>query len=420
MNETNRNMIIAIALSVVVIFGWQYFVAGPQLERTQRQAQIAAEQAAAANPGLATSPTTTTTAAAPDGAGTTSGGTAAGGFADRATALAASQRIEIETAALKGSINLTGGRLDDLQLKKYTETLADGSPIITPLTPSGAPGGYDIEQGWAAPSGSSVAVPDAQTVWTVDGATNLTDTSPVTLRWDNGGGVVFTRTFAVDANYLFTVTQGVENQSGSEVALFPYARIVREGTPHVANFFVQHEGPLGVLGSNNLISKKYSDLQNDKQIRLDNTQGWLGFTDKYWATAVIAEPTEEVNAQFTYLKPGNLDEYQTSFVRSNAVTVAPGASATDTSYVFAGAKEEAVIASYEASLKIDRLELLIDWGWFHFITKPMFYLIRFLNGLLGNFGLAMLAVTVIVKALFFPLANRSFASMAAMRRVQPE
>jgi len=419
MNETNRNMIIAIALSVVVIFGWQFFVAGPQLERTQRQAQIAAEQAAAANPGLATSTTTSTTAAAPDGAGTAPAGTATS-FADRATALAASQRILIDTPALKGSINLTGGRLDDLQLKKYTETLAEDSPIITLLTPAGAPGGYYVEQGWAAPSGSSVAVPGAQTVWTVDGNADLTETSPVTLRWDNGGGLTFTRTFTVDANYLFTVTQGIENNSGGDVALFPYSRVVREGTPHVANFFVQHEGPLGVLGSNNLISKKYSDLQNDKQIRLDNTQGWLGFTDKYWATAVIAEPDEQVNAQFTYLKPGNLDEYQTSFVRANAIAVASGASATDTSYVFAGAKEEAVIASYEASLKIDRLELLIDWGWFHFLTKPMFYLIRFLYGLIGNFGLAMLAVTVIVKAVFFPLANRSFASMAAMRRVQPE
>ncbi len=418
MNETNRNMLLAIALSVAVIFGWQFFVAGPQLERTQRQAQIAAEQAAAANPGLATGTIASNTAAPADGAAL---GTApAGSFADRASALAASARIPVETPALKGSINLTGGRLDDLQLKKYTETLAEDSPIITLLSPAGAPGGYYVEQGWAAPAGSTVAVPDARSVWTVAGNDRLTETAPVTLRWDNGGGLVFTRTFAVDANYLFTVTQGIENQSGSDVALFPYSRIAREGTPHVANFFVQHEGPLGVLGSNNLISKKYSDLQGDKQIRLDSTTGWLGFTDKYWATAVIAEPDEQINAQFTYLKPGNLDEYQTSFVRSNAVTVAAGASAEDTSYVFAGAKEEAVIAEYESTLKLDRLELLIDWGWFHFLTKPMFYLIRFLNGLLGNFGLAMLAVTVIVKAVFFPLANRSYASMAAMRRVQPE
>ncbi len=421
MNETNRNMIIAVVLSVVVIFGWQFFIAGPQMERAQRQAQIAAEQAAAANPGLATT-TTTTTPAAPGTATTPTEAAPAGvptSFADRASAIAATSRVSIDTPALIGSINLRGGRLDDLQLKKYTETIAKDSPIITLLTPSGAPNAYYVEQGWAAANGTT-AVPDATTVWTLDGTGTLTPTTPVVLRWDNGAGLVFRRTFVVDANYLFTVTQSIENQSGSEVALFPYSRIVREGTPHVSNFFVQHEGPLGVLGSNNLVSKKYTDMQNDKQIRLDNTKGWLGFGDKYWATAVIADPAETINAQFTYLKSNNRDEYQTSFVESNAVVVANGATGEDHSYIFAGAKEEAVIASYESALKVDRLELLIDWGWLHFITKPMFYLLRFLYGILGNFGLAMLAVTVIVKALFFPLASRSYASMAAMRRVQPE
>ncbi len=421
MTETNRNMIIAIVLSVVVIFGWQFFVAGPQLERAQRQAQIAAEQAAAANPGIATSTgTATTTTTTATGTGTAPATVVPGSFADRTAALAASSRVAIDTASVRGSINLTGGRLDDLQLKKYTETIAADSPIITLLTPSGAPNAYYIEQGWAAASGSAVALPSASTVWSAEEGATLSEATPVTLTWDNGAGLIFRRTFAVDANYLFTVTQSVENQSAGDVALFPYSRAVREGTPHVSNFFVQHEGPLGVLGSNNLVSKKYSDMQNDKQIRLDNTTGWLGFGDKYWATAVMAEPGEAVNAQFTYLRNNNVDEYQTSFVGTNAVTVAAGATGEDKSYVFAGAKEEAVIASYETNLKIDRLELLIDWGWFHFLTKPMFYLLRFLNGVLGNFGLAMLAVTVIVKLVFFPLANRSYASMAAMRRVGPE
>jgi YidC/Oxa1 family membrane protein insertase len=418
MNETNRNMILAIVLSMVVIFGWQFFVANPQRERAQRQAEIAAQQAAATNPGLATSSEGAPAVAA--GSGTAPTSSAATGFADRAAAIAATSRVAIDTPALIGSINLTGGRLDDLQLKKYTETLAEDSPIITLLTPSGAPSAYYVEQGWAAPSGSSVAVPGPTTVWSAEPDARLTDTTPVTLSWDNGNGVVFKRTFALDANYLFTVTQSIENSSGADVALFPYSRIAREGTPHVANFFVQHEGPVGVLGSNNLVSKKYSDMQNDKQIRLDNTSGWLGFTDKYWATAVIAEPTETINAQFTYLRVNNRDEYQTSFVDTNPLAVANGATAQNVSYVFAGAKEEAVIGKYESELKLDRLELLIDWGWFHFLTKPMFYLIRFLYDLLGNFGLAMLAVTVIVKAVFFPLASRSYASMAAMRRVQPE
>jgi YidC/Oxa1 family membrane protein insertase len=420
MNETNRNMILAIVLSVVVIFGWQFFVAGPQLERAQRQAQIAAEQAAAANPGIAT---TTVTPSAPV-SGTTPVEAAdpavfPTSFPDRNSAIAATSRISIDTPTLVGSINLRGARLDDLQLKKYTETIAENSPIITLLTPSGAPNAYYVEQGWAAANGTT-PVPGAASVWTAEGNAALTPTTPVVLRWDNGAGLIFRRTFAVDANYLFTVTQSIENQSGGDVALFPYARVVREGTPAVSNFFVQHEGPLGVLGSNNWVARKYADIQNEKQVRLDNTTGWLGFGDKYWATAVIADPAQQINAQFTYLRSNNRDEYQTSFVESNAIVVANGATVEDHSYVFAGAKEEAVIASYESTLKIDRLELLIDWGWLHFITKPMFYLLRFLNGIFGNFGIAMLAVTVLVKLAFFPLANRSFASMAAMRRVQPE
>jgi YidC/Oxa1 family membrane protein insertase len=421
MNETNRNMIIAIVLSVVVLFGWQFFIAGPQLQRQQQQAEIAAQQAAAANPGLATTssaaPGSTTTPATNTGATTSNG---AGSFTDRAAAIAASQRVTIDTPTVKGSINLTGGRLDDLELKKYTETVDPTSPIITLLTPSGAPNAYYVEQGWAPASGSSTKVPDAQTVWSADAGAKLTPATPVMLSWDNGAGLVFHRSFAIDANYLFTVTQSVDNKSGADVQLFPYSRVVREGTPKVQNFFVQHEGPVGVLGSNNQISKKYTDMQGDKQIRLDNTTGWLGFTDKYWATAVIANPGTQINAQFTYLKPNNLDEYQTSFVGSTPVTVTNGATAEDKSYVFAGAKEEAVIASYESQYHIDRLELLIDWGWFFFLTKPMFYLLRFLYGFLGNFGLAMLTMTVIVKLIFFPLANRSYASMAAMRRVQPE
>jgi YidC/Oxa1 family membrane protein insertase len=426
MNESNRNMIIAIVLSVVVLFGWQFFVAGPQMQKAQQQAELAAQQASAANPGLATSTTTPngTTAATP--AATATSATGGKIYTDRAQAIAATQRIAIDTPALKGSINLSGGRLDDLELKKYTETVDPNSPIITLLSPSGVeteqglPYAYYVEQGWAPASGSSVKVPDGSSVWTADGTGTLTQSTPVTLSWDNGAGLVFHRSFAVDANYLFTVTQSVENKSGADVQLFPYARVIREGTPHVQNFFVQHEGPVGVLGSNNQISKKYTDLQGDKQIRLDNTSGWLGFTDKYWATAVIAEPGTQINAQFTYLKPNNIDEYQTSFVDSTPVTVANGATAENKSYVFAGAKEEAVIASYESQYHFDRLELLIDWGWFFFITKPMFYLLRFLYGFLGNFGLAMLLLTVIVKGLFFPLANRSYASMAAMRRVQPE
>jgi YidC/Oxa1 family membrane protein insertase len=231
---------------------------------------------------------------------------------------------------------------------------------------------------------------------------------------------VFRRTFAVDQFYLFTITQSVENKGTGDVALFPYARIARHGTPHVQNFFIQHEGPHGVLGSNNLISKKYSDLQHDQKLQFDNTTGWLGFSDKYWATAVLPKPSAGINALFSWKNTGRYDDYQTSFVETTPVVVAAGATATHESYLFAGAKEEKVISAYQSQYGFDRLEKLIDWGWFDFLTKPMYYLLTFLYGLLGNFGLAVLGVTVIVKAIFFPLANRSYASMAAMRRVQPE
>jgi YidC/Oxa1 family membrane protein insertase len=411
----NRNVIIAIVLSMVVLFGWQFFVAGPQLERAQQQAQIAAEQAqseaALATP-AATVSADGTAAPAADGSAV---------YADRAAAIAATQRVTIDTTDLHGSINLTGARLDDLELKQYRETVDPDSPIITLLTPAGAPGAYFAEQGWVPAAGASIAVPNGQTVWTPEGdATTLTEATPVTLRWDNGAGLVFRRTFAVDEHYLFTVTQTVENTGAGDVALFPYARVARHGTPQVANFFIQHEGPHGVLGSNNMISKKYSDLQNDQQVRFDNTTGWLGISDKYWATAVLPVPSATINALFSWKNTGSYDDYQTSFVETTPVVVAPGATATHESYLFAGAKEEAVIASYQQQYGFDRLDLLIDWGWLFFITKPMYYLLTFLNGIIGNFGVAVLAVTVIVKALFFPLASRSYASMAAMRRVQPE
>ena len=419
-SDNNRNMILAIVLSVVVLFGWQFFVAGPQLEQAQRRAQIEAQEKAAADAAL-NAPSVDGQPAAAATPVINNGVTQA--FADRAAALAASPRVKIETAnALSGSINLIGGRLDDLQLKRYHETVEDSSPIITLLIPDGAPNGYFVEQGWTAPGGATAKLPDAQSQWTVEGDPNvvLNETTPVTLRWDNGEGLIFRRTFAVDADYLFTVTQTIENTGTGTVTVFPYAKVVRQGTPQVANFFVQHEGPLGVLGSNNLISKKYHDLQNDKQVKFENTSGWLGFTDKYWAAAIIANPQAPINATFYWSRPAGTDIYQTSFVETTPVTVTPGQTASNESFVFAGAKVAHLIDAYDREHGFDRLELMIDWGWLHFITRPMFELLQFLYGIVGNFGIAILLVTVIVKAVFFPLANRSYKSMAAMRRVQPE
>ena len=417
MNLDNRNVILAVVLSMLVLFGWQFFVAGPQLERQQRQSEIAAqqqaEQEALAVP-AATADGTQPAAAADQPLSSQT-------FADRATAIAASNRVAIDTEDLAGSINLTGARIDDLRLEKYRETVDPNSPIITLLSPSGAPGGYYVEHGWAPAAGAMTALPDANSVWTVEGdATTLTAATPVTLRYDNGQGLIFRRTIALDEHYLFTITQTVENTGSGDVALFPYARVVRQGTPPVQNFFIQHEGPIGVLGSNNYVARKYHDLQNERQVDFPATSGWLGIADKYWATAVLPKPEASINARFAYTSQGTTPIYQTNYVETQPVVVPAGGTASVESFVFAGAKEDRVITAYQTEHGFDRLELLIDWGWFHFLTKPMHWLLVTLYGLLGNFGLAVLAVTVIVKAIFFPLANRSYASMAAMRRVQPE
>ncbi len=417
MNLDNRNVILAVVLSMLVLFGWQFLVAGPQMERAQQQARIAAEQQAEqeALAVPAANPDGTVSAASP------AQPASAQTCADRASALAASTRIAIDTEDLAGSINLTGARIDDLRLEKYRETVDPESPIITLLSPSGAPGGYYVEHGWAPAAGATVALPDSNTVWAVEnGATTLTASTPVTLVWDNGQGLIFRRTIALDEHYLFTITQSVENTGSGDIALFPYARVVRQGTPPVQNFFIQHEGPIGVLGNNNYVSRKYHDLQNDKQVDFASTTGWLGIADKYWATAVLPQPGAGINARFAYSTQGSTPIYQTNYVETQPVVVPAGGTASSESFVFAGAKEDHVISAYQTEHGFDRLELLIDWGWFHFLTKPMHWLLVTLYGLLGNFGLAILAVTIIVKAIFFPLANRSYASMAAMRRVQPE
>lgn len=414
MTPDNRNVILAVVLSMLVLFGWQFFVAGPQLEQAQRQNELRAAQQAEAQALAVPQTSADGTAAAPAIPGTET-------FADRDSAIASSERVQISTLDLEGSINLTGARIDDLELRQYREEVDPNSPIIALLKPAGLADAYFVEQGWVAAAGSSVALPDSQTVWTLEGdATTLTAQTPVTLRYDNGQGLVFRRTFSLDDYYLFTVTQTVENSGSGDIALFPFARVVRHGNPHVQNFFIQHEGPIGVLGANNYVARKYADLQNERQVDFSATTGWLGIADKYWATAVLPKPGTAINARFAYTAPTGTNVYQTNYVETQPVVVPAGGSVSHEAYVFAGAKEEAVISSYEQQYGFDRLELLIDWGWFHFLTKPMFYLLTFLYGILGNFGLAILAVTVIIKAIFFPLANRSYASMAAMRRVQPE
>jgi YidC/Oxa1 family membrane protein insertase len=401
----SKNFIVAIVLSIVVLFAWQYFFAGPQMERARQQAT---EQAA-------TSETTPAPAAQP---GAPPGAESAGGaLATRDAALAASPRVPIDTPRVSGSINLRGARLDDLRLKDYHETVDRSSPTIVLLSPSSGPAGYFAETGWI-PAAAEVAVPASDAVWTAPENAALTIGRPVTLTWDNGAGLVFTRTVAIDEEYMFTVTDGVENRSGAPVSLTPYGRVVRLGEVHSSGFYILHEGPIGVFGDEGLEEISYSSVRDDRELAMpESNTGWLGITDKYWAVTLVPEQGKPFTGRFAFFDNG-APRFQSDY-RTAPLTIAPGGKAETAARVFAGAKQVSVVDGYDAQ-GIDRFELLIDWGWFYFITKPMFFFIDWFYRLLGNFGLAILAVTVVVKLVFFPLANRSYRSMSAMKKLQPQ
>ena len=420
MNDNNRNFILAIVLSMVVLFGWQYFIAGPELQKAQQQQELAQQQADA---GTAQTPAGT---AADNTAGQTQPATTAlpGAAAVQQTAetrdeaLAASARVPIETAAVSGSINLTGGRVDDLRLNDYHDTVDPKSPTIVLLSPSGGPDAYFAEFGWVGQP-SAGPLPGPTTEWTAPAGARLTPATPVTLTYDNGAGLVFTRQIAIDDKYMMTVTDSVANHGTAAVDLSPFGRITRVGTPTVSGYWILHEGLIGVLGDKGLQEYKYKDMQKTpEETWADVSKGWLGITDKYWAAALVPDQSKPFTGRYIYnAQPSPL--YQTDY-KGAAVSLAPGATTTETSHLFAGAKLVSILDNYEASLGIDRFRLLIDWGWFWFITQPMFHLIDFFYNLFGNFGVAILLVTVIVKALFFPLASKSYRSMSKMKQVQPQ
>jgi len=415
--ENNRNFFITIALSVLILTLWQVFYMNPRIEHQRQQQQVEAQRTQAEQ--QAAQPGKDIPAAAPQGAipgGTT--GTAPAAAADRNQALAASgTRIPIDTPSLSGTINLTGGRLDDLQLKHYRETVEPNSPNIELLNPQALPSGYFAEIGYTGGSDLG-SLPGPDTIWTADG-TSLTPATPLTLTYVNDKGLTFKRTISVDSEYMFAVTDTVTNESGQPVTLSGYGRVTRFDKPTHPSIYVLHEGLIGVTGEEGLQEITYKKIQDEKQIKPGKSNdGWLGITDKYWAVALVPSGKQPFQPAFSYFDDGR-SRFQADFL-TDGFTVAPGESATIENLVFAGAKEVATINAYEKDRNIRQFDLMIDWGWFYFITKPMFQLIDFLYKLLGNFGLAILGTTVIVKAIFFPLANKSYKSMAKMKVVQPK
>ncbi len=355
-------------------------------------------------------------APAAPGAPAATSGAAPATAPSRAEILASTPRVTIDTPSLHGSIALKGARFDDLSLVNYHETVDPKSPQITLLTPPGTPDDYYAEFGWVA-NGHGVKLPDADTLWQADGKT-LTPKTPVTLSWDNGQGLRFLRTYSVDDDFMISITQKVENTGSAPVTLYPYGLVSRGGNPPTSGYYLLFEGPLGEFDSV-LKEVKYKDLQKAPE-DATTTGGWLGFTDKYWLVALIPDQKVEVRGRFSDTITSGRNKYQADVVTTRGLTVEPGASIESHSRMFAGAKEVQLLNDYQDRLGITNLSYAIDWGWFFFLTKPIFFALDYLNKLVGNFGIAILLLTVTIKALFFPLANKSYRAMSKLKKLQPE
>jgi YidC/Oxa1 family membrane protein insertase len=423
--DDQRNLLIAVALSMAVMLGWQFFYAGPQIKAQQEKAQREkAAQEAASKAGESAKPAPTSPGATLPNAQPAQSTISAAPTGTRNEALAKSARVAIETPSLTGSIALKGGLIDDLVLVNYRETVDPKSPNVVLFSPLGAPHAYFAEFGWQGAPGGQTALPDSETVWQAEPNAKLTPETPVTLTWDNGQGLKFKRTLSIDQHYMIAVSDEVQNTTSGDVVLNPYARIYRFGMPKTAGYgTVLHEGMIGVPGDAGLQEISYSHVIEDGGSKSfdGKTGGWLGITDKYWASALIPDQKATYAGSFRGRPagPGSQEVFWTDY-QLGVQALAAGATQKVEGHLFAGAKQVKIVEDYEQKLGIKQFELLIDWGWFYFITKPLYYLIDWLYGILGNFGLAILAVTVIVKALFFPLANKSYESMAKMKKLQPQ
>ena len=409
MNPENRNMILAIALSMAVLFGWQVFVVGPELEKeAARQQAVAEMQAAEAKAGNAT-PQAGAATATPSGVTTTISRSA-----DTAP------RIVIDAPLVSGSISLAGARIDDVMLKGYRETQSDDSSFIHFLKKTSSDLPYFAEFGWAADSDSQ-PMPTADSLWVADGQ-RLAPGAPVSLSWDNGKGLTFRRTLSINEDYMITVDDSVESRLDMPVTLFPYGLVRRHGTPPTTGIYILHEGALGVFDET-LREEDYDDMKDADGGVIDvvpeSAGGWIGITDKYWLAALIPDQSVRINYAFKSLGGGE-DRYQVDYIAAEGQMLQPGQVVASKTRLFAGAKKVSLLDRYSKEFGIPNFDLAIDFGWFYFLTKPFFLVINWLYGILGNFGIAVLAFTVFVKLVFYPLANKSYRSMGKMRLLQPK
>jgi YidC/Oxa1 family membrane protein insertase len=393
----NRNVIIAVILSTAILIGWSMYFENPD-EAQRKRLELQGKTETQTN---IQKPETPQTAKANPTKGIS-----------RNDALKETDRVFIENSNLSGSISLRGALIDDIILKNYRETLEKSSKPIVVLSPKKSEDGYFVESGWATTK-SDVKVPDNNSVWQIREGKKLTPASPVTLEWNNREGVVFSKKIEVDDKYLFKITETIRNEKSKTIELFHYSQITKNTKPNTENFYILHEGLIGVVDKN-LKEETYSTIEKEKKTYTGKS-GWFGITDKYWMSAIIPESGKSFKAEYSFA-----NSYKANFIISEPTIANPQKSTSNTLKIFIGAKEVYPIDNYTDKEKIDRFDLSIDWGWFYFITKPLFFVIDYIFKIVGNFGVAIIILTLLVRILFFPLNNYSFKSMAKMKVLQPE
>ena len=393
----NKNVFIAIALSMSVLLFWSAFVDPPKPENIQNQKTVNTQ------PGNKITD---------NGIVPSIEETPINENISREESLKKTNRILLENDKIKGSISLVGASIDDLSFKNYKVNIKSND-IVQFLNPKETKNGYFAESGLAS-IGNKIKVPTNKSIWTVVGNKVLSVNNPVTLEWNNGSNLIFRKKIEIDNDYLFKINQEVKNNSSEQVELYPYAQLTRKNIPEdLKGFYILHEGFIAVLDEE-LKEDDYDDVQEKKIVR-EAEKGWIGITDKYWMTALIPKEGEKFKSTFLYQ-----DAFKANFLLNNPKIIEPSAKANNEIKIFVAAKEVQTIDAYAEKENIEKLDLIIDWGWFYFFTKPLFFAVDYLFKLTGNFGIAIVLITIIIRLVFFPLANYSFKSMAKMKALQPE
>jgi YidC/Oxa1 family membrane protein insertase len=410
-----KNLLLAIILSAIIMVGFQWYNAS---QRPPQVGETVTQQSKTNLPNLPTPPSLENKSNKQDAPGLSVPIPGFNSVTAEAkamkNALEATPRLIIESERVTGSISLVGARIDDLTLKSYRETIQPESKNISLLLPFGSTNPYYTDFGWVS---GDTQVPNENSIWKSNNQT-LTEKKPVRLTWQNKDDVTFILEISLDANFMFTINQRVENNGTKSATVYPFGRISRTGTPEITDFYILHEGMLGVF-DDVLKEIDYDEIQEDKLIQNKSKGGWIGITDKYWLTALIPDQNANIDTRFSDQIKKGVDNYQVDF-RGDAQVITPGAAAQASSRFFAGAKEAQLILDYRDQLNIARFDLAIDWGWFEFLTKPIFFALMYFSDYLGNMGLSILLLTVLIKLAFFPLANKSYRAMSKMKLLQPE